>query len=480
LVPVVLIKPCTADDRSNARGAGMSFATMVSSYGINAYGINPANFVTLKDIRPPHDFQKVSFLQKNWQFSIMSVGGGYGSDSSLDFYHNYLKYLTINRATFTDLFSDLESVLDFRRNVLPNEKTDVNYDFELKWFSLNFYNPKLFAANFTISDKVGLNTDVLGRDEYMPLNFMVTFNQNGSYNLTNVNLNQSEATAWWIRKYNVGIAKQFTGSGFLKNIQVGISAGLVHGFGTIITYKSSINMNTYGIQQQNNVTHVDSVTGKQRFDFRSSLTDFFRDYSDGAKSHFEFFPKPAGKGYSFDIGINLQLGSHIQIGASITEIGKITWDYNTVISYDTNSFVYRNFNLDPSDPTYNAFVNDLDGFDTRDTGTSFQTNMPTKYRAGILYRVNNNLMFEVDWVKGDNNLPSNSTRQIFSLGGEYYPVKYVPLRGGVSIGGPEGFSAALGTGLRLNNFELDFAANGINHILKNSRLAASISGKVLF
>lgn len=100
-----------------------------------------------------------------------SAGGGYGSDSSIAFYNNYLQYLSIDRNKFVDLFTNIEEVFRFRNTILPADKTDVNYDFELNWLSVNYKNPKFGAVNFSISDRVGLNTEVNSRDEYLPLTF---------------------------------------------------------------------------------------------------------------------------------------------------------------------------------------------------------------------------------------------------------------------------------------------------------------------
>lgn len=472
----------SADGRSNARGLGMSNASMVFSTGIDAYGINPANYdfhSNLKLKKKNDSKRKESKAKSRWEFSIMSFGGAYGSDESIDFYNNYLKYLSINRESFTGIFTDFASVLNFRNNVLPAEKTDVNYDFELKWFSVNYSNPKYLGVNITISDKIGLNTNVLSRDEYMPANYMVIPHSNG-YDLVNVSLNQSEAIAWWIRKYTLGIAKQLDFKGTIKNISIGFSAGLVHGFGNVITYNSNLNVNTYGITSQTGGTHVDSIKGKQAFYTQAALTDFFRDYSDGAESHFTFFPKPAGTGYSFDIGITMQIGDKFKIAASVTELGKITWDYNTFINFDTNSFNYKDFYLNSSDPTYNRFVNDLEGLDSRDTTSTYKTDMPSKFRAGVMYQPIENFLIEFDWVKGNNNLPGNTTKHIFSLGAEYYPVYFLPVRAGASVGGPEDWTVSIGSGIKFKNAVIDAAAYGINNMIANKRLAFAISGKLVF
>lgn len=483
LIPYILcvIRNLEADDRSSARGIGMSNATLVSSFGIDAYGINPANYdYSLKEKSKTNIKGKTS-LKSQWEFSVLSVGGGYGSDTTMNFYHNYLSYLSINRETFTGLFTDIASVLNFRQTVLPNEKTDVNYDFELKWLSINYVNSNIGAFNFTISDKVGLNTDVLSRDEYLPLTFYITLYPDSSYDLNNVSMHQSEAIAWWIRKYTIGYAKKFEfKKSVIKSLSLGVCGGLVNGFGNVITHPSSLDVNTYGIKKINNVTHIDSIKGYQNFNTLAALTDFFRDYQDGAESHFTFFPKPAGTGYSFDFGLTMEIGDYVKIAASVTELGKINWDYNTFINYDREYFEYYNFYLDKSDPTYNQFVNDLEGLDTRDTVSSYQTDMPTKFRAGILIKPMKNFIFEFNWMKGNNNLPSNTTKSIYSLGIEYSPLNFLPIRTGASTGGPEDFKVALGFGLRFRRFVLDFATDNINGMIMDKRFSLALSSKVIF
>jgi hypothetical protein len=485
IVISLLVRNSFSGDPSNARNMGMSYSGMVSSYGIDAYGINPANYYINKYSSSDTSSVKIKSKQSNkpfWSISLLSVGGGYGCDSNMNFYNKYLGYLSINRQTFANLFTDITSVLQFRDSILPNNRTDVNYDFELKWFSLNLTFPHFGALNFTISDKVGLNTDANSRDEYLPLNFNLHFYSSTLYDLTNVEIHQSEATAWWIRKYTLGFAKIFEfKKGLVKNISIGFSGGLVHGFGNVLTFNSDLYMNSYGIYNPaSGDTHVDSIRGRQNFNTQAALTDFFKDYQDGAKSHFTFFPKPAGKGYTMDVGIAVQFGDKIKIAASVTDLGKIKWDYNTFTNYDHNNLKYNNMNINANDPTYNRFVNDLEGLDTRDTITPYWTDMPTKYRVGLMYQPSNKLMFEFDWVMGQNDLPGNSKRSIFSLGSEYIPVPYLPLRGGISIGGTEDFQFSLGAGLRFKNLSFDLAAGGINNLISDKRISLSFSSKVMF
>ncbi len=476
-----------SDDRSNARGLGMSTACVVSCSGIEAYGVNPANYFFKK--REPEikidekEYRLKKRIQKGLQISLANLGGGYGSDKSLDFYSTYLNYLSIRRETFANRFLNLDSVFNFRANVLPDNNTQVNYDFELKWISIIYQTPKTGAINFTISDKVGLNTNVLNKNESFPMP-LIRFGSNGNYDILKADLHLAEAIAWWIRKYTIGYAQQFENKGIIKNVSVGFSASLVHGFGNVIIYNSGIKMDTYGIRRDPQGNHIDSVKGKQDFYSLQSLTGLFQDYIDGAESHFNFFPRPAGKGFSFDAGINIQIGENIWVAASITELGFIKWDYNTLINKDTNDFYYKDFYVLTEDPIYNQFVNDLDGLDTRYSGIHYTTDMPTKYRAGILFKPVEALSLELDWMKGLNNLPSNTTWDKVSLGAEYFISKNIPLRTGISFGGYEGFNFSLGAGYTYKNFTVDVASSNMNVIWNQfteiNRLSLTISSKLTF
>ena len=97
-----------------------------------------------------------------------------------------------------------------------------------------------------------------------------------------------------------------------------------------------------------------------------------------------------------------------------------------------------------------------------------------------MFQPNNQIMIELDWLKGNNNLPGNTTDHIFSLGAEYYPIIFLPLRAGVSVGGPEDWTASVGSGVRFKNVVIDLAAYGINNMIAGKRLSFAFSGKLVF
>lgn len=90
-------------------------------------------------------------------------------------------------------------------------------------------------------------------------------------------------------------------------------------------------------------------------------------------------------------------------------------------------------------------VNDLGGYNTQDTNLTYTTEMPTKYRAGIMFKPNNKFMIEFNWVKGINDLPGNTSDVIYCFGVVYFPCPYLPVRTGFSAGGPGAWYISLGT-----------------------------------
>jgi hypothetical protein len=127
---VILSRVALSDDRGNGRSTAMAFSTMVSSYGVDAYGINPANYSYRipppKLTKTPASDKKFILQKPVWEISVFSVGGGYGSDSSIEFYNSYLNYLSIDRNKFVGLFTDLALCSTSSEIVSCPTKTDVN------------------------------------------------------------------------------------------------------------------------------------------------------------------------------------------------------------------------------------------------------------------------------------------------------------------------------------------------------------------
>ena len=106
--------------------------------------------------------------------------------------------------------------------------------------------------------------------------------------------------------------------------------------------------------------------------------------------------------------------------------------------------------------------------------------MPAKYRAGVMFQPTERFMIEFNWCKGANNLPGNTDKNIFAVGSEYFIYHFLPVRAGVSVGGPGDFYISLGAGLKFKNFTMDIGTHGINQLIANKRFSVAFSSKLLF
>ena len=156
-----------------------------------------------------------------------------------------------------------------------------------------------------------------------------------------------------------------------------------------------------------------------------------------------------GRGYALDVGAALQLNSTYTLGARIENLlGSITWDnepeeHGYIFSFDTMT-------VDNMDEDY-VVSDDY----TKSIG-SFTTRLPASLTVGFA-KTSGNLLWAVDWRQGLHRKPGQSTTPQISLGLEYYPISFLPLRGGFTAGGNENTSFSFGSGFDFGLYYLDYA-----------------------
>jgi hypothetical protein len=174
--------------------------------------------------------------------------------------------------------------------------------------------------------------------------------------------------------------------------------------------------------------------------------------------------KPAGKGMGFDFGASAQLLEGIRVAASITDIGKITWDKNTKAIIGNSDLVLHQFgDTKNTDSLENAFKGK-----TVDT-TSFTTNLPTALHLGgavevekFFSKIPGRLTVAADLHVGFNNEPGNTKKAQIGIGIEWAPIALIPIRTGFLFGGREKFGWSAGFGFHiLNVVDIDLATASI-------------------
>jgi hypothetical protein len=193
---------------------------------------------------------------------------------------------------------------------------------------------------------------------------------------------------------------------------------------------------------------------------------------DPTSSGFSFrpFPAPAGVGYGVDLGASGEVNELLRVGLSLTDIGTVQWTREL-----TENTALRSIHLDRiTDPAQRDSLEDALRGEKR-PGESFRTALPATLRLGAAVELHRlpavrrlfagELTVAADYIQGLVEVPGATTVPRGSLGLEYRPWPFLPVRTGVAFGGGEGVVVAFGFGLHTGVFDLDLATESLGWLL---------------
>jgi Family of unknown function (DUF5723) len=415
-----------AGERSNIRGMGMARTFVVSSRGLDAVGINPANLAV-------SDNSTITF-------GVLPFGLHVGSDFLN--YQLYTKYFTgvetdSGRVGRYLTEQDKQAIINSFHDPLANTTMEV----EARLLGFTLRREGLGAIAITVTDRLGAFADV-PRDY---VNFVLNGNPiNSSYSFDNMKVEAS-----WLREYAVSIGG-FVNVGFMRSFAVGIAAKLVHGFGY------------YEVQRFNTSLVTDqyaTLTGSVDFLSRRAGED---PASARFLGSYQLFPQLAGKGVGFDIGVHGGINKFLSVGLSLTDVGSVVWNQKTQETVAETTIVID----DPLNQNQRSAIENIVSGRTNSIGR-FRTPLPTKLRLGAALEVHKlpamehmpgELLLEFDYNQPLVESPYSKIRPRVSLGVEYKPMEWLPLRSGISFGGTDHVNVALGFGIVLPLFEFEVAS----------------------
>lgn len=160
---------------------------------------------------------------------------------------------------------------------------------------------------------------------------------------------------------------------------------------------------------------------------------------------------PAGNGIGFDLGLNTRYEEKWRFSFALKNIfAGITWNGDperaVFIERDSTNLYEEEEEVDLS------FSEDT----TMSIG-SFRTPLPKSMLIGAKYNFRPDLVFTMDWHQGFDSNFGNSTTPRIGFGTQYVPLNWLAVRGGLSIGGKEGFLLGMGAGLQFTNFQFDLS-----------------------
>lgn len=425
--------PVSAGERTDIKGMGMARTFTASTLGLDAVGINPANLRVGQE----------GLLT----FGLLPVGLHVGSDFMS--YGLYQKY-------FTGVETDSGRVGRFLDDQAKREILDafldglgtLSGDAEVRPIGLALH---LGFGSLALTVTERLATSAAIPEEYAK--FLLYGNTPGSA----YDFGETRLTASWTREYALAFARPLPNFLTLEDVSGGIAVKLVHGY----AYAELDRFNTSLV-----TSPVGTLQGAVGLHARSASADML----DGESSDgYDPFPAPAGAGVGFDLGVSGKLAGFLRVGLSITDIGSIRWVRNVKeLVADTTLVV-----SDPLDPEQRDGVEEAVNGRSR-PGEDFSTLLPTTLRLGVAAELQNLPLFD-EWLPGEllvacdynQGLVENAGATLHprvSLGMEYRPVGFLPLRTGVSFGGTDHANVALGFGLHFGPFDLDLASENAGWI----------------
>ncbi len=159
-----------------------------------------------------------------------------------------------------------------------------------------------------------------------------------------------------------------------------------------------------------------------------------------------------GQGFGLDFGAAGSFGRGWTVGLTLfNPWGSIKWSRET----EEGFFTFKAESLTVSSTNKDTLVTSDDS--SYEIG-SFRLHLPSYLKMGVSRRFRKFLL-GFDYEQGFRNTAGVSTTPRLAAGVEYNLLKWLPLRGGLAIGGREGFNSALGLGLHLGSFQLDVSTS---------------------
>jgi len=440
---------------SNPRAISMANTNAAASKGLFSVGYNPANLMTTEN--------------RHWELTTVlplpTLNFTVGTDFlTIEDYNYFFGGVEKNGET-------VGRTLDEKDKQRLLEIFDgggmFGVDVALNLFSISYKaNEKIGAFAFTITDNISSK-----------FNFPQDIVELGLYgNPQNkiYNFDDAEIKSWWIRNYSLSYARDLNelNQNIFERISAGITLKLVHGYSYVTTERVNSTITT----DSNNV-----ITANGDFLAYSSFSpDFEVDYDFDApfpKQQKEDakagpFPTPAGKGFGFDLGVNAKLNDIWSFGLAVTDIGSINWTED-VARFSSNTAIYLKDLTDEKE--IDSLKDAIKG--EKEPWSEISSSLSTALRMGATFQLDKYLdgnfpgemLIAFDYNQGFNDQPGNTKSPRFSLGTEWKPANWIPIRTGFSFGGLHKFRWAFGFGLDTGLLEFNLASNDFQYLfMQNS------------
>jgi hypothetical protein len=408
----------------------MARTFVATSRGLDAAGLNPANLALREE--------------GTFSFSLFPFAVHIGSEFlDYDIYTSYFTGVDTDSGR-VPVYLDEED----KRKILDAFNADValtTTDIEARLFGSSLRLKEIGTFAFTIDEQISAFAN-LPRDY---LEFVFSGNPPGS----DYNFSGTDVQVIWAREFALSFATQIPGVSFLQSMSGGIAAKYLQGYGYFEVQRFNTRLTT---------ADNGTLTGDVDFLARRAGSDPLQNRY---LNRYRLFPDPAGAGIAVDVGVAGSINDFLSFGTAVTNIGSMSWTKDTEEQFADSTVVVD----DALNEQQRRGIEEAVRGKKRAAGL-FTTPLAATFRLGLaveLHRVPNleslpgELVVALDYNQGLHTAPGSTVTPRISLGTEYKPVIWLPLRTGISFGGTDQVNLALGFGLQFSMFTFDVASENV-------------------
>lgn len=310
---------------------------------------------------------------------------------------------------------------------------------------------------------------------------MVDLLLNGNNVNQTYSFNNLAAQSSWIKSYGLSYARQLINkkSQELRFVSAGVSLKMYQGYQYISMQSNDTKIFTstdHKINGQFNATGISS--------FGNSLVGINPFRNDTTKVSISPMPEAAGSGFGIDLGISGEFKFGMKFGASINDIGSISWNKNVETHTISKSFKLNDL-LNKSE-----LDSVIDGIkDSTIKGGTLKSDLPTVLRVGILmpidslFEVPGEMNLLVDMNIGMSDFGNNSKRSRLSMGIDWSIHPDVPrIMAGFSTDQTEKWRMSFGLGYNSKLIDFYIATFDLLSAIKpsnNASIAFTLAWKIM-
>ena len=178
-----------------------------------------------------------------------------------------------------------------------------------------------------------------------------------------------------------------------------------------------------------------------------------------------------GNGIAADFGVAGVLGDRLHWGATLGNVGVMSWSQRDITTYTLKVEPFSVVDASGSVTDFGAVTRDALQESKRQEGPSEMV-LPPYLRLAAAFQPWNPLTLSGELQLGYGDGFGVSRTPELRVGSELRLIDWLPLRGGLALGGDRGLTFATGVGLDMPLFRLDFAMAAINGVGSYARGAS--------